>query len=194
MEEFTDKNYGKKIFQNKLNTISDKEKIKLKRILVKKNMLNNSNNNSSNNITISQTNNNNINKILCKSINKKNNEIKTINSNRRNKSNQLKYNININNNNIYKTEVNNHNNQYINEEKLPYIYLSPDKISDLINKNTNSSSRLPLINERNTSPHKEYLYTDNDIDKNISVNKSINNKKLLYQKIPLINKNFNDNW
>ena len=215
MEEFANKDKlsdKRKLFLNKINILNiDKDNnykknySKIRNSVImrkKKNMINDSNNNSTNNITVPQ-NDNNIKKILYKNIDKKNKEKNIININKKKILNQLKN--KINNKLIYQTEVNNYN-QYINGEKLPNIYLSPDKINEsnlgsknTNNTNTNSSSKLPLIKDRNlnksVSPKRLYILTDNEINNNnISINENNNNNKnIMYRKIPLIKKNLRDN-
>ena len=99
---------------------------------------------------------------------------------------------------IYKTEVNNYN-QLINGQKLPNIFLSSDKVSESNlgskNSNSNSTSRLPLIYDRSQTLNKQkmYLFTDNDIDNNTSINDIKRSRNVLYKKIPLIRKNLKDN-
>ena len=211
LEEFSNKddklsNKGK-IFARKINILNfDKDNTHKKSsnrnrnslILKKKYNMARSDSTLSNNINITDTenynNNNDINRNVYENINKKNKSSKKKAKRIDNLSLQ-KY--NVKNKMIYKTEIKNYN-QLINGQKLPNILLNSDKISESNlgskNSNSNSTSRLPLIYDRSQTINKQriYLFTDNDVDNNKSINENINNRKI-YKKIPLIRKNIKDN-
>lgn len=156
-------------------------------------VMNNSNEPSNNNLTIvtNENNKNSGNRVTFKSlnINDNNNKIKKI------KITQNKNNVK----NRHKTiEPNKNYNKHLKEEKLPYIFHSPDRITetniDTINTNTNSSPILPLISDRNSYTIQKgiYITSSNDIDNNSSLNENMNDSdsSRIYQKIPT-NKNNN---
>ena len=216
MEEFSNNkdklSNKKKIFSKRLSIINNNKDNNYKRNISrrlnnicmrkKKIIMDKTNNSSTSNLSnlIEESNNNysdrNIYKDINKDINKKSKDNKNIHINKSSNLTLQKYKINSNNINktiIYKTEINNYNN-LINGQKLPNIYSDKVSESNLDNKNTNtnSSSRLPLIQGRNikSSKKKLYLLTDNNSDNNIS-NDDINNKK--YKKISFIKKSLKDN-
>ena len=209
MEEFSSKDklsnkgkfFSKRISLLNLDKDNDIKKNSPRRmnsIFIRKRIPAINNNMDSNSMSIPQLGENNINNDIFSNINKKIGR-KKVPNNRINNLSLQKYRINLNNIKnklIYKTEVNNYN-ELINGQKLPNIYLSSDKVNDsnLGSKNTNSTSRLPIIQENNKSGGKKkiYLLTDNNTE-NISVNESLNNKVFSYKKIPLIRKNLKDNF
>ena len=210
LEEFSNKeklSNKKKIFSKKISILNLDKENNLKKvhipnrnsIILRKKMsaLNILDNKSTNNINTIQSDNN-LNRNIYNNINKK--RTKKTNSRTNNLSMQ-KYELNLNklkNKLIYKTEVNNYN-QLINGEKLPNIYYSSDKRSEANigsqNSNTNSTSRLPLIYDKNkaSSQKKIYLYTDNNDIENIYINENIDKKNSSYKKIPLIRRNLKYN-
>ena len=210
MEEFSHKDKlsnKKKFFSKKLsllnldreNDIKKNSPRRMNSIFIRKRMSVIYNNNSMNNMSIPQPEENNMNNDIYNKIEKITSDRKKKSNNRINNLSLQKYRINLNNCKnklIYKTEVNNYN-ELINGQKLPNIYLSSDKISESNlgsrNTNTNSTSRLPLIQEKNKSQKGIYLLTDNNTE-NISINENINNKRILYRKIPQIRRNLDDNF
>ena len=212
MEEFSNNKdkltNKKKIFSKRLSIINNDKDNNYKRnvarrlnsIYMRKNMnlMDKSNNSSTSNLNSieGEENNNNYNRNIFKNINKKYKDNKKIHINKSNNLTRQKYQINFNNNNkklIYKTEVNNYNN-LINGYKLPNIYSDKVSESNLDNKNTNanSSSRLPLIQDRSIKSSKKrvYLLTDNDTDNNTS-NDEINYKK--NKRVYSVKKSLKDN-
>ena len=213
MEEFSNNkdklNNKKKYFSKKLNIINNEKDNNYKRNVAKitnniymrnnLNLMENSNNSSTSNLNSieGEENNNNYNRNIFKNINKKCKDNKNIHINKSSNLTLQKYQINFNNNNkklIYKTEVNNYNN-LINGHKLPNIYSDKVSESNLDNKNTNanSSSRLPLIQDRSIKSSKKrvYLLTDNDSDNNTSTIDDINYKK--NKKVYSVKKSLKDN-
>ena len=214
MEEFTRDNKSKlsnkkKLFSRRISTINlDKEyfnnrnqsrrlnsMIRLNTIINKqrKSLINKSDNPSSNNMKIMQTegNNKNINRDIYKNINKKNRNRNKIHNNRSTNLSSKNNNPNL----IYRTEVKNYN-KLINGQKLPNICLSSDKMSesnfDNKNTNTNSSPRLPIIQDKSkiSNQNRIFILSDNDTDSNEDLN-NYYNKNLLYRKIPSMKNSYN---
>jgi hypothetical protein len=216
MEEFTRDNKRKlsnkkKLFSRRISTINlDKESfnnrnqsrrlnsmIRLNTIIKRqrKSLINKSNNPSSNNLKILQTesNNKNINRDIYKNINKKNR-----NKNKNKILNNRSSNLSLKNNNpnlIYRTEVKNYN-ELINGQKLPNICLSSDKMSesnfDNKNTNTNSSPRLPIIQDKSkiSNQNKIFILSDNDTDSNEDSN-NFYHINLLCRKMPSMKNSYN---
>ena len=183
-------NLDKDVFNKRNQSRRLHSLVRLNSIIMKQrqSVINNPSSTSLNNIK-TENNNKNINRNIYKDIMKKKKNNKKI---RINRSSDL--NAQNNRQLIYRTEVNNYK-QLINGQKLPNIMLSSDKVSEsnFENTNTNSTPRLPIIQDKTkkNNKNKMFILSDNSTDSNEDINNS--NKKLIYRHIPSMKNNFKDN-